>query len=145
MKSNYVNAGSVKTFLRNLSIALLVLVFSAAGAHAQVVPASYTTTLPAVPEPAVTYLGSGEDDMSFNMKYENAAGDKCLVMVLDSNGEILFDQVFTDKKFNKTFKVPSGLGKLTFMVRNMKTRAQKKIDISTERRFVEEVSVTRVY
>ncbi len=145
MKSNYVNAGSVKTILSNLSIALLVLVFSAAGAHAQVVPASYTTTLPAVPEPVVTYLGSGEEEMSFNMKYENAVGDKCRVTVLDSNGEILFDEVFSDKKFNKTFKVPSELGKLTFVVRNMKTKAQKKIDISTERRFVEEVSVTRVY
>jgi hypothetical protein len=145
MKSNYVNASSVKTVLRNLFFALSVLIFSSASVHAQAVRASYTTAAPAPLEPVVTYLGSGEEEMSFNMKYDNASGERCVVTILDSNGEILFDQVFADKKFNKTFKVPSELGNLTFVVRNIKTRAQKKIAISTERRFVEEVSVTKVY
>ena len=144
MKSNYVNANSLKTVLRNGFFALSLLVVSARGAHAQAVQATYKTPLASM-EPVVTYLGTGEELMSFNMKYENAAGDKCLVSVLDSNGEVLFDQVFNDKKFNKTFKVPSDMGKLSFVVRNIKTRAQKKIEINTERRFVEQVSVTRLY
>ena len=144
MKSNYVPA-FLKTVVRNLSFALLLVVITVAGVTAQAVQASYAVPVtPAVSQPVVTYLGSGDEQMSFNMKYENAAGAKFLLTVRDSEGEILFDQVFTDKKFNKTFKVPSEMGKLSFVLRDMKTKQQQTIEINTERRFVEEVSVTRV-
>jgi len=65
-----------------------------------VVQAAYKTPVASL-APVVTYLGSANEAMSFNMKYENAAGDKCLVSVLDSDGEVLFDQVFTDKKIQQ--------------------------------------------
>ncbi|HSC38053.1 MAG TPA: hypothetical protein VLD19_09290 [Chitinophagaceae bacterium] len=144
MKSNYVNANSLKTVLRNGFFAVSLVLVSAIGAHAQVVQAAYKTPVASL-APVVTYLGSADEAMSFNMKYENAAGDKCLVSVLDSNGEVLFDQVFTDKKFNKTFQVPSDMGKLSFVVRNIKTRTLKRVEVSTERHFVEEISVTKLY
>jgi hypothetical protein len=145
MKSNYVSLPVVKTVVRNLFFTLFLAVVTAAGARAQVVQASYSTPVaPAVSQPVVTYLGSGDEEMSFNLKYENAAGAKFLVTVIDSEGETLFDQVFTDKKFNKTFRVPAELGKLSFVIRDLRTRTQKKIEVSTERRFVEEVSVTKV-
>lgn len=135
----------MKTVVRNLFFTLFLAVVTAAGARAQVVQASYSTPVaPAVSQPVVTYLGSGDEEMSFNLKYENAAGAKFLVTVIDSEGETLFDQVFTDKKFNKTFRVPAELGKLSFVIRDLRTRTQKKIEVSTERRFVEEVSVTKV-
>jgi len=145
MKSNYVNSGFLKTVVRNLFFALLLAVITAAGATAQAVQASYSVPVtPAVSQPVVVYLGSGDEQMAFNMKYENAAGTKFLLTVRDSEGEILFDQVFTDKKFNKTFKVPAEMGKLSFVIRDLKTKQQQKIEINTERRFVEEVSVTKV-
>lgn len=145
MKSNYVNPGFVKTIVRNLFFALFLAVMTAAGASAQVVQTSYSTPVtPAVSQPVVTYLGSDEEDMSFNLKYENADGAKFLVTVLDKDGETLFGQVFSDKKFNKTFKVPAELGKLSFVIRDLKTKTQKSVLVSTERRFVEEVSVTKV-
>ena len=143
MNRNYVNANSMKTVLRNAFFAVTVLVCSSMAARAQAVQAAYTT--PAVIAPVVTYLGSGDDQMSFNMKYDNASGGKFFVIVKDSEGEVMFNQSFKDKTFNKTFKVPADMGKLSFVVRDVTSKTEKKIEISTERRFVEEVSVTRVY
>ena len=135
----------MKRVVRNLFVTLFLAVVTAAGVRAQVVQASYSAPVaPAVSQPVVTYLGSGDEEMSFNLKYENIAGAKFLVKVLDSQGEVLFDQVFTDKKFNKTFRVPAELGKLSFVIRDIKTRVQKRVEVSTERRFMEEVSVTKV-
>jgi hypothetical protein len=132
--------------VRNLFFTLFFTVITAAGVSAQAVQASYNTPVtPAASQPVVTYLGSGDEQMAFNMKYENAAGAKFLLTVADSEGEILFDQVFTDKKFNKTFKVPAEIGRLSFVIRDLRTKQLKKIEINTERRFVEEVSVTRVH
>lgn len=146
MKSNYVNPAFVKNLVRNLFFTLFLTVIAAAGASAQAVQASYNTPVtPAASQPVVTYLGSGDEQMAFNMKYENTAGAKFLLTVVDSDGQVLFDQVFTDKKFNKTFKVPSEIGRLSFVIRDLKTKQLKKIEINTERRFVEEVSVTRVH
>jgi len=145
MKRNPITTTVVKTVLCKLFFTFFLAVVCAAGVHAQVVQASYSTPVtPAVSQPVVTYLGSGDEQMSFNLKFDNAGGTKFLVTVLDSEGEILFDQAFTDKKFNKTFRVPTEMGKLSFVVRDMKTKTQKKIEISTERHFVEEVSVTKV-
>ncbi|MBS1563156.1 MAG: hypothetical protein JST39_02155 [Bacteroidetes bacterium] len=135
----------MKTIVLNLSLALVIAVASFAGASAQARQASFTTVAePATSQPVVTYLGSGEEQMSFNLRYENLSGTKFLLTVLDDSGEVLFDQVFTDKKFSKTFKVPSDLGKLSFVIRDLRTKEQKKVLVSTERRFVEEVSVTRL-
>ena len=135
----------MKTIVRNLFFALFLVVFTAAGVSAQVVQTSYSApVVPAVSQPVVTYLGSGDEEMSFNLKYENVSGSKFLVSVVDNEGEVLFDQVFTDKKFNKTFRVPVELGKLSFVIRDLKTKEQKRVNVSTGRRFVEEVSVTRV-
>ena len=145
MKSNPITIRFVKTVISKGFFTLFLAVVCAAGVHAQVVQASYHAPVtPAVSQPVVTYLGSGDEQMSFNLKYDNVAGTKYLVTVLDSEGEPLFDQVFTDKKFNKTFKVPVEMGKLSFVVRDVKTKLQKKIEVNTERRFVEEVSVTRI-
>jgi hypothetical protein len=138
MKSNYVNAISVKTIFRNVFFVSFFTVLTVMGVNAQKVADTLNTGTA-----SVTYLGSSNEQMSFALKYENETGEKYVITILDSEGITLFDGSFSEKKFNKTFKVPSEIGNLTFIISNYKNRAEKKFAVTTERRLVEEVYVTK--
>jgi hypothetical protein len=140
MKRNYVSSISLKTTVRSLFFTLAVVVFSLS-ANAQALYASNTNANPGA---VVTYLGTEGDQMSFRLKFENESGEKFAVTIADSDGTILFDEIFTDKKFNKVFKTPAEIGKLTFTISDPKNKSLKKIEISTEKRMVEEVYVTKI-
>lgn len=141
MKRINVNSGSMKNTVRNFFFVLSIVVASAVSANAQ--QAFYASNAnPGVA--AVTYLGSEGDQMSFRLKFDNESGEKFAVTIVDSDGTVLFDEIFNDKKFNKVFKTPAEIGKLTFSISNPKNKSQKKIEISTEKRLVEEVYVTKV-
>ncbi len=61
----------------------------------------------AVPQNAsVKYLGVQDDKVLFTVAFENPDGKKVTVSVLDENGNALFQDVFTDRKFDKKFKLP---------------------------------------
>lgn len=134
MKSN---THSVKTILRNAFFVSALTVLSVISVHAQ----KTTDTTNAVA--SVSYLGSANDQMSFGMKYENETGEKYAITIIDSEGITLYDGTFSEKKFNKTFKVPAEIGNLTFIISNAKNRSEKKFQVTTERRIVEEVYVTK--
>ena len=128
----------VKTIVRNAFFVSFLVVLSVVSVHAQ--KASDTTgTAPAT----VSYLGAANEQMSFNLKYENTKGERYAVTILDSEGNTLFDGSFSEKKFNKTFKVPAEIGNLTFIISDSKNRAEKKFAVTTERRVIEEVYVTK--
>jgi hypothetical protein len=137
MKNNYVNAISVKTIFRNVFFVSFFTVLTVMGANAQKVADTVNSIA------SVTYLGSANEQMSFGLKYENETGEKYVITILDSEGVTLFDGSFSEKNFNKTFKVPVEIGNLTFIISNYKNRAEKKFSVTTERRLVEEVYVTK--
>src|ERR1700737_3145764 len=66
----------------------------------------------------VKYIGSNEGDPLFNVLYNNSTGARFSVKVLDSEGHQLFQGVYTDRKFDKKFKVTdaANYGKLTFVI-----------------------------
>jgi hypothetical protein len=135
MKKNLV---TVKTIVRNAFFVSFLTVLSVISVHAQTV-ADTTSPAPA----SVTYLGSANEQMAFNLKYDNAAGEKYAITILDSEGTTLFVGTFSEKNFSKTFKVPSEIGNITFIISNPKNKSDKKFAVTTERRMVEEVYVTK--
>ncbi len=97
----------------------------------------------ATPLGSVTYLGSADDQMSFIMSYENDSNEKYVITIADADGIALFEAVCSEKKFLKTFKVPSDAGNVTFSVSSYRNRSEKKFVVTTERRIVAEVVVSK--
>jgi len=92
----------------------------------------------------IKYLGVSGDDVLFNVSVENPTGSKFSVIVLDEDGSALFQEIYSDKKFEKRFRLQkSERHKLTFVVRNFKDADIKQaFEIKTQ--YVEDVVVTRL-
>ncbi len=92
----------------------------------------------------VKYIGTSEDAVLFNVSFDNPDGKKFSIIVLDEDGSPLFQEVYTEKKFNKRFKLPKAdRNKLTFVIRDYKGADLKQtFEINT--RFVEDVVVTKL-
>lgn len=123
--------------VRNIIIAAVVSVVSIISANAQQTPSGISN------EASVTFIGRNESQLAFNIRYENSNAEKFQLAVYDAGGNLLFSENYTDKKFSKVFKAPSEIGKLTFVITNLKAKTELKFEANTERRFVEEVSVTK--
>ncbi len=54
----------------------------------------------------VKYAGTSEDAVFFNVSVDNPTGSKFSVIVLDEEGTQIFEEIYTDKKFAKKFKLP---------------------------------------
>jgi hypothetical protein len=137
MKSGHFHATTLKTFFSKTCFVSFLLIASFTGARAQKVTGS-----PAVA--SVSYLGYNNDLMSFLLKYENKTGEKYTVTITDSDGNILYNEIFADKNFSKIFKTRVETGRLTFTISSPKNREEKKFQVSTERRLVEEFSITKL-
>ena len=92
----------------------------------------------------VKYIGASEDAVIFNISVDNPSGSKFSVIILDEDGNQLFQEIYTDKKFDKRFKLQKpDKHKLTFVVRNFKSADVKQtFEISTK--YVEDVVVTKL-
>ena len=139
MKSNNANPASANLFVRNFFIALLALASSVNCANGQ-----QSTTVHDPKNGSVTYLGTNGGEMLFNLVFENSKQEKFVVSISDAEKNILYTEVFNDKKFNKKFKVPADILKLTFTITNQKTKTDQQFVVSTERRLIEEVLVTKL-
>src|SRR5882757_10702173 len=53
----------------------------------------------------VKYIGSYEGAPLFNVMYNNSTGARFSVKVLDNEGHQLFQGIYTDKKFDRKFKI----------------------------------------
>jgi hypothetical protein len=131
MKNKY--ATSVTAIIRNAFFVTAFSFLTIISAHAQ------TVAQPA----SLSYLGTANDQMAFVLKYANESGEKYAVTIKDKEGIVLFDGTYTDKVFSKTFKIPADMEDLIFVISNAKNRAEKMFQVSTERRVVEEVYVTK--
>jgi hypothetical protein len=92
----------------------------------------------------IKYLGVSDDAMVFNVAYKNPNGSKFSIVVLDQDGTPLFQEVYSDKKFDKHFKLPKTYNdKVTFVIRNFKdTDFKQSFEINTH--ITEDLVVTKV-
>jgi hypothetical protein len=92
----------------------------------------------------IKFLGTSEDAILFKVTYDNPMGDRFSVIVLDEDGTQLFQEVYTDKKFEKRFKLPkTDKSKLTFIIRNFKN-ADLKQNFEIDTHVIENVVVTKL-
>ncbi len=66
--------------------------------------------------------------------------------MVDTEGDQLFQSVYSDKKFIKTFKItdPENYGRLTFIIRNFSDNTVQRFEANSSSRVVEDIEVKEV-
>jgi hypothetical protein len=136
MKAN--RANSNRNMIMNLFFTAILSVITFAGANAQKTQAAATA-----PVNTVTYIGTVDEHVNFLVNYDNEANEKFVVIVSDQAGKTLYEEVYADRKLTKIFSVPVDFGNVTFTIAAYKNKADKKFQVVTERRVVEEVIVKK--
>ncbi|AXY76902.1 hypothetical protein D3H65_24225 [Paraflavitalea soli] len=134
----------VKTIIRNKlvrsTIALLIL--------SQVAVAQ--TRLVAVREPVVStasvkHIGNPEGSVVFQVQYDNQAGEKFFLIIRDNDGNVIYQDTYSDKKFDKKFQLPQGeTDKLQFIIKGPRNNTIQTFEVKTHSRMIEEVVVRKV-
>ena len=108
------------------------------------VPAAKAASADPSEKAVVKYLGTAPDAILFRISVDNPTGKKFSVIILDENGNQLFQEVYTDKNFEKRFRLPkTDEKKLTFVIRDYKDLdVRQSFSINTN--IVEDVNVTKL-
>ncbi|MFL9481710.1 hypothetical protein ACI6Q2_02960 [Chitinophagaceae bacterium LWZ2-11] len=94
---------------------------------------------------AITFLGSNQDGLVFNVKYDNTTANVFTVVVTDETGEVLYQDSFKDKQFDKKFLLPKSdvAKKISFAVKSDKGTISQNFNIDITTKVVEDVVVSR--
>lgn len=96
---------------------------------------------------SVSYLGTVDDQPVFRLEFENRNEERLYVSIRDGEGNILYSEVYRDKKFSKRFFFEKDLpenARLTFILSGEKARQSQVFEINTNVRMVQDVVVTRL-
>jgi hypothetical protein len=121
--------------LKNLVLIVAVLMFTASTANAQKATIASQSSL--------TYAGTVDGHMNFLLNYDNEVAEKFFVTIADANGKVFFEEVYSEKKFNRIFSIPVEAGNITMTITSFKNKNEKRFQVTTERRLVEEVTVSK--
>lgn len=93
----------------------------------------------------VNYTGFFNNDLAFNVKFDNPNGNNVTLTVINEDGENLFKSNFSDKKFEKKFVLlkDADVYKLTFLFQSGKEVYKESFDINVTTREVSDVVVKR--
>jgi hypothetical protein len=91
----------------------------------------------------VKYVALKGGDGVFNVRYNNAAGSRFSLVVLDGDGDQLYSYIYSDKNFDKNFKLadPESFHKLVFVIRNLNDNTTQRFEVEASGHEVEEVEV----
>jgi hypothetical protein len=94
----------------------------------------------------VKYISGAQGQGIFNVQYNNAAGNRFALQVMDADGNQLYQNVYTDKKFDKNFRLadPDSYGELIFVIRNLADNSVQRFEVVASSHLVEDVDVREV-
>ena len=127
---------SLKIFVKGSFLALMLTV----NVHAIAQPFGD----PIVKAASVKHISTTDQKIVFQLSLENENGERFAVSIRDVQGNTIFQDVYSDKKFDKKFVLDKSenIGKLTFIVRSLKDGQTQVFEINTTTRIVENVDVT---
>lgn len=140
MKKQTVNGMARKFFFGNM-----VLAFLFAGTASAQSPHAIIRATESVPQDKVQvkYLSSTDDGVLFSVRYSNAGATEFSLSVMNEEGDILYENNFTDKLFDKKFKLNRGLDKVKFVIRNEKQKFEQSFSVNINTRLIEDFAVNR--
>jgi hypothetical protein len=138
MKNN-----SFKILIGRISGAMLVSSFVVINTVAAQIPVAGISNETNV---TVKYLRSDTNSYVFNVAYNNAGNEKFLLRITDAAGNTLFTGTYSDKKFDKRFKVlrEGSEGKINFVVKNLNDNSIQAFEVITTSKISEDVVVKKV-
>ena len=79
----------------------------------------------------------------FNVRYNNAAGSRFSLVVLDADGDQLYSYIYSEKNFEKNFKLadPENFRKLIFVIRNLNDNTTQRFEVEASSHEEEVVDV----
>ncbi len=118
---------------------LSVVLFTAAEAH------NNKETDATKEKVEVNYTGFFNNDLAFNVRFDNPSGNNVTLTVTNEDGENLLKLNFSDKKFEKKFVLlkDTDVHKLNFLFQSGKEVYKESFDINITTREVSEVVVKR--
>lgn len=134
----------VKTIIRSkfMSITVAALII---GQVAAAQTRAVAIMEPITSNATVKHIGNPAGSIVFQVQYDNLSGDKFSLTIKDDDGTILFQDTYTDKKFDKKFQLPQGeADKLKFIIKGLKSNNIQTFEVNTRSRLVEEIVVKRV-
>lgn len=147
MKKTLMSVVNGNLFSKFFKASAMVIVLSGGYAVTQAAPASYAIVKagPGIGKTEISHLRSDSQSLLFEVKVENATGEKFMVIVKDDSNNTLYRGYFNDRDFNKKFKIPKGeTQKVTFIIKSDKGNATESFEINSNTRVIEEVVVTRI-
>lgn len=131
----------MSTSLYSKSVKFFMVLFVTAASFSASAQDQVTTETPAI----VRHVGNNAETMVFEVQFDNTTGDKYSIAVKDDNGSVLFQDVYSDKKFDRKFRLPkTNDRRLSFVIKNLKENNTQTFEINTNTRVIEEVVVTKV-
>jgi len=142
MKRNFMRVINANMFSKFIKTAVVVLMLTGAvGVQA----ASVSNDKDGIGKAVVTYVSADAETLSFDVRVDNASGEKFTIIVKDDKGITLYRGAFTDKDFKKRFVLPkTDSNKLTFLVKSDSENKAESFEINNSTRVIEEVVVKRI-
>jgi hypothetical protein len=93
----------------------------------------------------VSYVGSTNNLVTFNVNYDNTSEENFVLELTNDQGEVLFLQKFNDKTFNKNFLIRHEGDKcrIYFTIRAGKNTTTQKFELNPQPKQIQEIVVTK--
>ncbi|MBS1662459.1 MAG: hypothetical protein JST68_15555 [Bacteroidetes bacterium] len=95
----------------------------------------------------VKYITGQDGQYLFHVVYNNASGSRFSLIVLDEDGNQLFQSLYSDKNFDKKFRLADPeeqFTKLTFVFRNFSDNSVQRYEVRAQNKVIENVEVKEV-
>jgi hypothetical protein len=94
----------------------------------------------------VKYISGKDGEYLFSVVYNNTTGSRFSLVVLDAEGNQLFQSQYSDKKFDKKFRLadPDQFARLTFVIRNYGDNSVQRWEVNANNKVVEDIEVKEV-
>lgn len=94
----------------------------------------------------VKYIAGTDGNGLFDVVYNNISGSRFSIAVLDEYGNQLYENCFSDRKFDRKFKLadPESTSKLTFVIRNFSDKTVQRFQVNATNKMIEDVEVKEV-
>ena len=96
-------------------------------------------------QPVIQTVSTADGENIVQVKWDNTTGERFAVVVRNKGGEILFNEVYSDVKFDKKFRLPLNEDDgLTLTLRTMKGKNISSVQINNNIRTIEELVIRKI-
>jgi DNA/RNA endonuclease YhcR with UshA esterase domain len=96
-------------------------------------------------QPLIQTVANSEGDNIVQVKWDNPTGERFAVVVRNKAGEILFNEVYSEQKFDKKFRLPLKEDDgLILTLRTLKGKTISSVQINNNIRTVEELVIRKI-